>query len=148
MPVKNMFQDVSICLQIQFNSIERKWNAFVFYLPSLYTVFRNSNGIIRHKSLSYTYRISLFVYSRGGKNEPSDALMLVQGSLSQNGNWSIPFNWSKYPNFSIPLCPVFIVDTSVNVPLRYGRNRSIEKKKLKMGNQWTDKWDFDATYAK
>lgn len=21
-------------------------------------------------------------------------------------------------------------------------------KKLKMGNQWTDKWDFDATYAK
>lgn len=49
-------------------------DALIFHLPSLYTVFRNSSGIIRHKSLSYTYRMSLFVYSLGGKNEPSDAL--------------------------------------------------------------------------
>lgn len=47
---------------------------YILHLPSLYTAFRNSSGIIRHKSLSYTYRISLFVYSLGGKNEPSDAL--------------------------------------------------------------------------
>lgn len=87
---------------------------FSNYIPSDVEVLVCLNFYLQ-TSLSYIYRISFPVTSLGGKNDPSLAIMLLQGLFFQYGRWSKPFSRLIKPN-SVMLVPVKMVCVSFKVP--------------------------------
>lgn len=71
---------------------------------------------LEYNSLNYSFLI-LKIFNNTYACLPSDALIELQVPF-QNGNSSIPFTRLRSPKFSIPLCPVYIVETSSSVPFR------------------------------
>lgn len=74
------------------------------------------------KNLNFQYAVPCYIYKNKTWFLPSDAVIELHGALGQYGKWSSPFNRFIKPNSFIFLCPVNIVDISLNVPFLYNKD--------------------------